>query len=82
MVADAVLIVALFYVERGMKAEKELEMLRAERDHQKNVTSKESTRAQKAAAREEQKQSLKQQKHNGMKKSPQKIQQPSKSKRN
>ena len=82
MVADAVLIVALFYVERGMKATKELELLRAEKDHQKNMTTKESARAQKAAVREEQKkQSFKNQnKHNGKKNH--NIQQPNKNKRN
>lgn len=83
MAADAVLIVALFYVERGMKAAKELERLRAEKEVQKNITSKESVRAQKAAVREEQKQNMRQQKHNGnMKKASHNIQQPNKNKRN
>lgn len=83
MFADAVLIVALFYAEKGMKASKELEEMAAVKDHQKNVTSKESNRAQKAASREEQKQSLKNQKHNtGVKQQKHNIQQPSKNKRN
>ena len=83
MVADAVLIVALFYVERGMKATKELERIRAEKEVQKNISTKESVRAQKAAVREEKKQNMRQQKYNGnMKKASHNIQQPNKNKRN
>ena len=83
MVADVVVIAALHFVDRGMKAEKELERIKAEKeDHQVRETTKESARAQKAATRDEQKRSMKQQKNNGMKKAQHNIQQPSKSKKN
>ena len=82
MIADLVVTVALHYVDRGMKAESALRELKAEKKHMSAVTAKDSKRAQKAAARDEQKQNMKSHKHsNGAGKStPKNIQQPNKTK--
>jgi hypothetical protein len=83
LIADAVVIVALHYVEKGMKAEKALRELQAEKEvHQQHEVGKDSKRAQKLAVRDEQKRNFKEQKSNGGKKATHNIQQPSKSKKN
>lgn len=89
MVADAVVIVALYYVERGMKAEKALGEFLAEKEMKRDeghvAEDKDSKRSQKVAIREEQKMQMKNQKHHiTNKKNGQQntfIHQPSKSKR-
>ena len=84
MVADVVVIVSLYYVERGLKAEKALaEMIEEKelkREEEKIVEEKGNKRLQKAAVRDEQKKKMMNQKHSGSKKTTHNIQQPSKSK--
>ena len=74
--------VALHYVDRGMKAESALRELKAEKNHMSAVTAKDSKRAQKAKARDEQKQNMKSHKHSNAagKNTPKTIQQPNKTK--
>lgn len=84
MIADVIVIGALHFVDRGMKAEKELERIKAEKEQQNHESSKVSSRAQKAATREEQKRAMKQQKYNSKNsngKGNHNIQQPSKAKK-
>ena len=81
MIADTVVLIALVYVDRGMKAEKKFREMEAEHEvRQKNESGKANARAEKSAVREQQKQAQRVQKHtqksNGGKKH--NIQQPSK----
>jgi hypothetical protein len=83
MIADAVVIATLHHVEQYMRAEKANSESIAEEKHQENVIVKEDKIAQKAATRDEQKRTIKQQKATNKNKSAQHhIQQPSKSKKN
>jgi hypothetical protein len=83
MIADAVVIATLHHVEQYMRAEKANSESIAEEVHQDNVIVKQDKLAQKAAARDEQKRTEKQQKATNKNKSAQHhIQQPSKSKKN
>jgi hypothetical protein len=84
MIADVVVIATLHHVDQYMRAEKSNSESIAEEVHQDNVIVKEDKIAQKAATRDEQKRTIKQQKATNKNKpaAQHHIQQPSKSKRN
>ena len=64
MLADGVVILAFHYIERGMKAEQALQEMEAANEAQnKKEASKAESRAQKNAVRQEQKQTIKNQKN-------------------
>ena len=82
MIADTLVLVALVYVDRGMKAEKQFREMEAEhRVRREHESGKANTRAEKSAVREQQKQAQRAQKHtqkNGGVSKKHNIQQPSK----
>jgi hypothetical protein len=79
MLADSVVIIALTYIERGMKAEKKLRELEAVHEQQAHEAGKAQTRAEQNAIRHAQKQTQKHKKvSGGATKKINNIQQPSK----
>lgn len=79
MIADAVVILALHFVERGMKAEKKLREYEAEKEmHIEKEVGKDIKKAQRNAQKAQAKEIKKQQKHVAGSKPQTKIQQPSK----
>jgi hypothetical protein len=81
MVADGVVIIALHFIERGMKAEKALRELEADKaQRESRHSSNAEDRARKQATRDAQKQALKTNKNstNGRANSKANIQQPKK----
>lgn len=79
MIADAVVIIALHYVEKGLKAEKALREFQAEKEvHQQKEVGKDVKKAQKLAQKAQAKETMKTQKYSGAHKPPTKIQQPNK----
>ena len=63
MIADTVVLIALVYVDRGMKAEKQFREMEAEHEVRRaHESGKANTRAEKSAVREQQKQAQRVQK--------------------
>lgn len=77
MVADAIVLTALHYIDRGMKADQKLqEMQAAKQVKQKHEMDKAASRAQNGATRHNQKSNKKTQANNGSGKKHHNIQQP------
>jgi hypothetical protein len=81
MIADFVSIVALHYIDKGMKAERELQRMRAAQEvHVAHESDKAQSRADKSAVRQQQQEAKRNQKHqsNGGASKKNHIQQPGK----
>jgi hypothetical protein len=65
MIADSVVLIALHFVERGMKAERKLRALEAEHAQQHHESDKAADRAQQGAARQAQQNKNKKNKSGG-----------------